>query len=168
MDQNSLGALAKEQKHKSSGSEKKVDEKSSSKKSSTKTKGDQEKALQEAPEHLFCHQVSIPPKCFPALKQRATKATNLKEKSDSPKSTNGTPSGTPSRRKKSLQAQESPVSGGTKGKLSLTSTPQSSASPSPTSKKSSSERNSVSGKKKLVERGSSKGLGAHQSPGREV
>lgn len=164
VDQNALGALAKEQKHKSSGSEKKADEKSSSKKSSTKTKGDQEKPSKKRQSTSSVtkspsSQVSSSPQA------KGTKATNLKEKSNSPKSTKGTPSGTPSRRKESLQAQESPVSGGTKGKPSLTSTPQSSASPSPTSKKSSSvaERNSVSGKKKLVERGSSKDL-AHTSP----
>ncbi|KTF72970.1 hypothetical protein cypCar_00027527 [Cyprinus carpio] len=164
VDQNALGTPAKEQKHKSSGSEKKADEKSSSKKSSTKTKGDQEKPSKKRQSTSSVtkspsSQVSSSPQA------KGTKATNLKQKSDSPKSTKGTPSGTPSRRKESLQAQESPVSGGTKGKPSLTSTPQSSASPSPTSKKSSSvaERNSVSGKKKLVERGSSKDL-AHTSP----
>ncbi|XP_043091086.1 ubiquitin carboxyl-terminal hydrolase 31 isoform X1 [Puntigrus tetrazona] len=161
VDQNALGVLVKEQKHKSSGSEKKADEKSSSKKSSTKTKSDQEKSSKKRQSSSSVtkspsSQVSSSPQV------KGTKATNLKEKSDSPKSTKGTPSGTPSRRKESLQAQES---GGTKGKPSLTSTPQSSASPSPTSKKSSSvaEKNSVSGKKKLVERGSSKDL-AHTSP----
>lgn len=163
VDQNTLGVRSKEQKHKNSGSEKKADG-SSSKKSSTKTKGDQEKpskkrqstsSLTKSPSS----QVSSNPQA------KGTKVTNLKEKSDSPKSTKGTPSGTPSRKKESLQAHESPVSGGTKGKPSLASTPQSSASPSPTSKKSSSvaERNSVSGKKKLVERGSCKDL-AHTSP----
>ncbi|XP_026100651.1 ubiquitin carboxyl-terminal hydrolase 31-like isoform X1 [Carassius auratus] len=164
VDQNALGTLTKEQKHKSSGSVKKADEKSSSKKSSTKAKGDQEKPSKKRQSTSSVtkspsSQVSSSPQV------KGTKATNLKEKSDSPKSTKGTPSGTPSRRKESLQAQESPGSGVTKGKPSLTSTPQSSASPSPTSKKSSSvaERNSVSGKKKLVERGSSKDL-AHTSP----
>ncbi|XP_050956195.1 ubiquitin carboxyl-terminal hydrolase 31 isoform X2 [Labeo rohita] len=163
VDQNALGALSKDQKHKSSSSEKKA-EGSASKKSSTKTKGDQEKSSKKRQSTSSItkspsSQVSSSPQT------KGTKATNLKEKSDSPKSTKGTPSGTPSRRKESLQAQESPVSGSTKGKPSFTSTPQSSASPSPTSKKSSSvaERNSVSGKKKLVERGSSKDL-AHTSP----
>ncbi|XP_016324209.1 ubiquitin carboxyl-terminal hydrolase 31 isoform X2 [Sinocyclocheilus anshuiensis] len=163
VDQNALGALSKEQKHKSSVSEKKA-EGSASKKSSTKTKGDQEKPSKKRQSTSSgtkspSSQVSSSPQA------KGSKATNLKEKSNSPKSTKGTPSGTPSKRKESLQAQESPVSGGTKGKPSLTSTPQSSASPSPTSKKSSSvaERNSVSGKKKLVERGSSKDL-AHTSP----
>uniref|UniRef100_A0A9J8CBX4 ubiquitinyl hydrolase 1 n=1 Tax=Cyprinus carpio carpio TaxID=630221 RepID=A0A9J8CBX4_CYPCA len=163
VDQNALGALSKEQKRKSSMSEKKA-EGSASKKSSTKTKGDQEKPSKKRQSTSSVtkspsSQVSSSPQV------KGSKATNLKEKSNSPKSTKGTPSGTPSKRKESLQAQESPVSGGTKGKPSLTSTPQSSASPSPTSKKSSSvaERNSVSGKKKLVERGSSKDL-AHTSP----
>ncbi|XP_016410065.1 ubiquitin carboxyl-terminal hydrolase 31-like [Sinocyclocheilus rhinocerous] len=163
VDQNALGALSKEQKHKSSVLEKKA-EGSASKKSSTKTKGDQEKPSKKRQSTSSVtkspsSQVSSSPQA------KGSKATNLKEKSNSPKSTKGTPSGTPSKRKESLQAQESPVSGGTKGKPSLTSTPQSSASPSPTSKKSSSvaERNSVSGKKKLVERGSSKDL-AHTSP----
>lgn len=163
VDQNTLGVLSKEQKHKSSGSEKKA-EGSTSKKSSTKTKGDQEKSSKKRQSTSSVtkspsSQVSSSPQA------KGTKATNLKEKSDSPKSTKGTPSGTPSRRKESLQAQESPVSAVTKGKPSLASTPQSSASPSPTSKKSSSvaERSSVSGKKKLVERGSSKDL-AHTSP----
>lgn len=163
VDQNTLGVRSKEQRHKSSGSEKKA-EGSSSKKSSTKSKGDQEKPSKKRQSTSSVtkspsSQVSSNPQA------KGTKATSLKEKSDSPKSTKGTPSGTPSRKKESLQAQESPVSGGTKGKLSLASTPQSSASPSPTSKKSSSvaERNSVSGKKKLGERGSSKDL-AHTSP----
>uniref|UniRef100_A0A8C2IBL7 ubiquitinyl hydrolase 1 n=1 Tax=Cyprinus carpio TaxID=7962 RepID=A0A8C2IBL7_CYPCA len=163
VDQNALGALSKEQKRKCSMSEKKA-EGSASKKSSTKTKGDQEKPSKKRQSTSSVtkspsSQVSSSPQV------KGSKATNLKEKSNSPKSTKGTPSGTPSKRKESLQAQESPVSGGTKGKPSLTSTPQSSASPSPTSKKSSSvaERNSVSGKKKLVERGSSKDL-AHTSP----
>ncbi|XP_056097717.1 ubiquitin carboxyl-terminal hydrolase 31 isoform X3 [Rhinichthys klamathensis goyatoka] len=163
VDQNTLGVRSKEQKHKSSGSEKKA-EGSSSKKSSTKTKGDPEKSSKKRQSTSSVtkspsSQVSSNPQA------KGTKATNLKEKSDSPKSTKGTPSGTPSRKKESLQAQESPVSGGTKGKPSLATTPQSSASPSPTSKKSSSvaEKNSVSGKKKLVERGSSKDL-AHTSP----
>lgn len=158
VDQNSLGPLSKEQKHKSS--EKKT-EGSGSKKSSTKTKGDQEKPSKKRQSTSSVtkspsSQVSSSPQV------KGTKTTNLKEKSNSPKSTKGTPSGTPSRKKES---SESPVSGGTKGKPSLTSTPQSSASPSPTSKKSSSlaERNSVSGKKKLVERGSSKDL-THTSP----
>ncbi|XP_058626000.1 ubiquitin carboxyl-terminal hydrolase 31 isoform X2 [Onychostoma macrolepis] len=164
VDQNTLGVLAKEQKHKSSGSEKKADEKSSSKKSSTKTKGDQEKPSKKR-QSISSVTKSPSAQVSSSPQAKGTKATNLKEKSDSPKSTKGTPSGTPSRRKESLQAQESPVSGGTKGKPSLTSTPQSSASPSPTSKKSSSvaERSSVSGKKKLVERGSTKDL-AHTSP----
>ncbi|XP_051743836.1 ubiquitin carboxyl-terminal hydrolase 31 isoform X2 [Ctenopharyngodon idella] len=161
VDQNTLGVLSKEQKHKSSGSEKKA-EGSASKKSSTKTKGDQEKPSKKRQSTSSVtkspsSQVSSSPQA------KGTKATNLKEKSDSPKSTKGTPSGTPSRRKESLKAQESPVSVGTKGKPSLASTPQSSASPSPTSKKSSSVAERNSGKKKLVERGSSKDL-AHTSP----
>ncbi|XP_026068189.1 ubiquitin carboxyl-terminal hydrolase 31-like isoform X1 [Carassius auratus] len=163
VDQNALGALSKEQKHKSSVSEKKT-EGSASKKSSTKTKGDQEKPSKKR--QSTCSVTKSPSSQVSSSPQaKGTKATNLKEKSNSPKSTKGTPSGTPSKRKESLQAQESPVCGGTKGKPSLTSTPQSSASPSPTTKKSSSvaERNSVSGKKKLVERGSSKDL-AHASP----
>ncbi|XP_067238593.1 ubiquitin carboxyl-terminal hydrolase 31 isoform X2 [Chanodichthys erythropterus] len=159
VDQNTLGVLSKEQKHKSS--EKKA-EGSTSKKSSTKTKGDQEKPSKKRQSTSSVtkspsSQVSSSPQA------KGTKATNLKEKSDSPKSTKGTPSGTPSRRTESLKAQESPVSGGTKGKPSLASTPQSSASPSPTSKKSSSVAERNSGKKKLVERGSSKDL-AHTSP----
>ncbi|XP_048049444.1 ubiquitin carboxyl-terminal hydrolase 31 isoform X2 [Megalobrama amblycephala] len=161
VDQNTLGVLSKEQKHKSSGSEKKA-EGSASKKSSTKTKGDQEKPSKKRQSTSSVtkspsSQVSSSPQA------KGTKATNLKEKSDSPKSTKGTPSGTPSRRKESLKAQESPVSGCTKGKPSLASTPQSSASPSPTSKKSSSVAERNSGKKKLVERGSSKDL-SHTSP----
>lgn len=161
VDQNTLGVLSKEQKHKSSGSEKKA-EGSASKKSSTKTKGDQEKSSKKRQSTSSVtkspsSQVSSSPQA------KGTKVTNLKEKSDSPKSTKGTPSGTPSRKKESLKAQESPVSGGTKGKPSLASTPQSSASPSPTSKKSSSVAERNSGKKKLVERGSSKDL-AHTSP----
>ncbi|KAG1968820.1 ubiquitin carboxyl-terminal hydrolase 31 isoform X2 [Pimephales promelas] len=163
VDQNTLGVRSKEQKHKSSGSEKKA-EGSSSKKSSTKTKGEQEKSSKKR--HSTSSVTKSPSSQVSSNPQaKGTKATNLKEKSDSPKSTKGTPSGTPSRKKESLQAHESPVSGGTKGKQSLANTPQSSASPSPTSKKSSSvaEKNSGSGKKKLVERGSSKDL-AHTSP----
>lgn len=156
VDQNTLGALSKDQKHKVSGSGQKT-EGSSSKKSSTKTKGDQEKSSKKRQSTSSItkspsSQVSSNPQT------KGTKSTNLKEKSDSPKSTKGTPSGTPSRRKES-QAQVSPVSGSTKVKPSLTSTPQSSASPSPTAKKSSSaaERNSIC-KKKLAERGSTKDL----------
>ncbi len=98
VDHNSLGALAKEQKHKSSGSEKKVDEKSSSKKSSTKTKGDQEKPSKKR-QSTSSVTKSPSSQVFSSPQAKGTKATNLKEKSDSPKSTNGTPSGTPSRRK---------------------------------------------------------------------
>ncbi|XP_056608481.1 ubiquitin carboxyl-terminal hydrolase 31 isoform X1 [Triplophysa dalaica] len=157
VDQNTVGALSKEQKHKVSGSGQKA-EGSGSKRSSTKTKGDQEKSSKKRQSTSSVtkspsSQVSSSPQT------KGTKSTNLKAKSDSPKSTKGTPSGTPSRRKES-QAQVSPVSGGTKVKPSLTSTPQSSASPSPTAKKSSlvAERNSISCKKKLAERGSCKDL----------
>ncbi|XP_055045920.2 ubiquitin carboxyl-terminal hydrolase 31 isoform X1 [Misgurnus anguillicaudatus] len=162
VDQNTLGALSKEQKQKISGSVQKA-EGSGSKKSSTKTKGDQEKSVKKR-QSISSITKSPSSQVSSSPQTKGTRSTSLKEKSDSPKSTKGTPSGTPSRRKESL-AQVSPVSGGIKGKTPLTSTPQSSASPSPTSKKSSSvaERSSISGKKKLVERGSSKDL-AHTSP----
>ncbi|TRY86249.1 hypothetical protein DNTS_015824 [Danionella cerebrum] len=161
IDQNSFGALSKEQKHKGSGSEKKT-EGSSSKKSSSKTKGDQEKPSKKKQSTSITKSPSS--QVSSSTQSKGIKANSLKEKSDSPKSTKGTPSGTPSRKKES-KALESQVSGGTKGKPSLNSPPQSSASPSPTSRKSSSlaERNSLSAKKKLVERGSSKDL-SHISP----
>ncbi|XP_051571067.1 ubiquitin carboxyl-terminal hydrolase 31-like [Myxocyprinus asiaticus] len=162
VDRNRIGMLSKDQKHKISGSVQNA-EGSTSIKSSTKTKGDQEKPSKKR--HSTSSVTKSPSSHVSSSPQaKGTKMTNQKEKSDSPKITKGVPSGTP-RKKESSQAQESPVSGGTKEKPSLTSTPQSSASPSPTAKKSSSvsDRNSVSGKK-LVERGSRKDLAHITSP----
>ncbi|XP_051987376.1 ubiquitin carboxyl-terminal hydrolase 31-like isoform X1 [Xyrauchen texanus] len=163
VDQNRIGTLSKDQKHKISGSVQNA-EGSTSKKSSNKTKGDQEKPSKKR--HSTSSVTKSPSsQVSSSLQAKGTKMTNHKEKSDSPKSTKDAPLGTP-RKKESSHAPESPVSGGTKGKPSLTSTPQSSASPSPTAKKSSSvsERNSVSGKKLLVERGSRKDLAHITSP----
>ncbi|XP_028842935.1 ubiquitin carboxyl-terminal hydrolase 31 isoform X2 [Denticeps clupeoides] len=146
VDQNTHGTPTKEPKSKSSSGEKQKSDGAGSRKSSSKT--DQERtskkrqstsSIQRSPSSL---QSSSP-------QVKGTKMTNAKEKSDSAKASKGTPT----KKKESSQAQEAAVPGGLQRKQRLPSTPQSSASPSPTIKKSTS---SVAERKKLAERSASR------------
>ncbi|KAM4598062.1 ubiquitin carboxyl-terminal hydrolase 31 [Polymixia lowei] len=92
---------------------------------------------------------------------KGTKVTNTKDKSASTKKSNPTPSGTPSKKKEPSQALEAtPLR-----KQCNCATPQSSASPSPTSKKTStgSEKSCTSSRKRFVERSFSRDS-VHTSP----
>ncbi|KAM3863590.1 ubiquitin carboxyl-terminal hydrolase 31 [Diretmus argenteus] len=93
---------------------------------------------------------------------KGTKVSNTKEKSASIKKSNSTPSGTPSKKKEPSQA----LAATPQHKQCIHSTPQSSASPSPTSRKSSSaatEKSGTSSRKRLVERSCSRDS-MHTSP----
>ncbi|XP_047428308.1 ubiquitin carboxyl-terminal hydrolase 31 isoform X2 [Mugil cephalus] len=92
---------------------------------------------------------------------KGKKPSNTKEKSVNAKKSTSTPSGTPSKTKESTQ----PLEATPQHKPCVRSTPQSSASPSPTSKKNSSvtEKSTVSSRKRLVERSYSRDS-MHTSP----
>ncbi|XP_017563028.1 ubiquitin carboxyl-terminal hydrolase 31 isoform X1 [Pygocentrus nattereri] len=165
VDQNLHGTPTKEQRHKGSGSSATKAEGSGTKKSSTKTKGDQEKPSKKRQSTSSSAQKALSSQASSSPQGKGAKVTNLKEKSDSTKTTKGS-SGTPSKKKESSQAQEtSPSSGVSKAKQRLVSTPQSSASPSPTAKKSSSvaDKSSASSRKKLTDKCSSRDS-PHSSP----
>lgn len=92
---------------------------------------------------------------------KGKKMSNTKEKSVNAKKSTSTPSGTPSKKKETTQ----PVEATPQHKPCVRSTPQSSASPSPTAKKNSSvaDKSSTSSRKKLVERSYSRDS-MHTSP----
>ncbi|KAM7371855.1 hypothetical protein PAMP_009064 [Pampus punctatissimus] len=92
---------------------------------------------------------------------KGKKVSNTKEKSVSAKKSTSTPSGTPSKTKESTQLLEATP----QHKPCVQSTPQSSASPSPTAKKNSNvtEKNSTSSRKRLIERSYSRDS-MHTSP----
>lgn len=92
---------------------------------------------------------------------KGKKASNTKEKSANAKKSTSTPSGTPSKTKELNPAPE----GTPQRRMCLRSTPQSSASPSPTAKKNSSvdEKTSTGSRKRLVERSYSRDS-MHTSP----
>lgn len=92
---------------------------------------------------------------------KGKKMSNTKEKSVNAKKSTTTPSGTPSKKKETTQ----PVEATPQHKPCVRSTPQSSASPSPTAKKNSTvtEKSSTSSRKKLVERSYSRDS-MHTSP----
>lgn len=92
---------------------------------------------------------------------KGKKVSNTKEKSVNSKKSSSTPSGTPSKTKEATQ----PLVGTPQHKPCVHSTPQSSASPSPTAKKNSSvtEKGSTSSRKRLVERSYSRDS-MHTSP----
>lgn len=164
VDQNVHATPSKEPKPKSSaGSVPKADV-SGAKKISSKTKGDQEKPSKKR-QSTSTAQRSPSSQVSSSSQGKGAKVTNLKEKSESAKA-RGTSSGTQTKKKESSQSQEAaPASGAAKTKQRLT--PQSSASPSPTTRKSCSamERSSslLSSRKKLAERTSSR-ESTHASP----
>lgn len=92
---------------------------------------------------------------------KGKKVSNTKEKGVNAKKSTSTPCGTPSKTKEATQ----PLDATPQRKPLMRSTPQSSASPSPTAKKNSSvtEKNSTSGRKRLVERSYSRDS-MHTSP----
>uniref|UniRef100_UPI003AAD487B ubiquitin carboxyl-terminal hydrolase 31 n=1 Tax=Centroberyx gerrardi TaxID=166262 RepID=UPI003AAD487B len=92
---------------------------------------------------------------------KGSKVSNTKEKSANAKKSSSTPSGTPSKKKEPSQALEATP----QHKQCIHSTPQSSASPSPTAKKNSTvtEKNCTSSRKRLVERSYSRDS-MHTSP----
>lgn len=92
---------------------------------------------------------------------KGKKTSNTKEKSVNAKKSTSTPSGTPSKKKEATQ----PVEATPTHKPCVRSTPQSSASPSPTTKKNTdvAEKSSTTSRKKLVERSYSRDS-MHTSP----
>ncbi|KAK2893649.1 ubiquitin carboxyl-terminal hydrolase 31 [Channa argus] len=92
---------------------------------------------------------------------KGKRVSNTKEKSVNAKKSPSTPSGTPSKTKEAKQH----IEGLAQHKPCVCSTPQSSASPSPTAKKNSgvTERGSTSSRKRLVERSFSRDS-MHTSP----
>lgn len=92
---------------------------------------------------------------------KGKKLSNTKEKSANAKKSTSTPSGTPSKTKESNQPPEATP----QHKPCVRSTPQSSASPSPTSKKNSTvtEKSSTNSRKRLIERSYSRDS-MHTSP----
>ncbi|XP_006798230.1 ubiquitin carboxyl-terminal hydrolase 31 [Neolamprologus brichardi] len=92
---------------------------------------------------------------------KGKKLSNTKEKSANAKKSTSTPSGTPSKTKESNQPPEATP----QHKPCVRSTPQSSASPSPTSKKNSTvtEKSSTNNRKRLIERSYSRDS-MHTSP----
>lgn len=166
VDQNLHGTPSKEPKLKSSGGSVSKAEVSGAKKTSTKTKGDQEKPSKKR-QSTTSVQRSPSSQVSSSSQGKGAKVTNLKEKSE-PAKARGVSSGTPTKKKESSQSQEAaPAPGATKAKQRLTPTPQSTAFPSPTTKKGSSavERSSSlsSSRKKLAERTSSR-ESTHASP----
>lgn len=156
IDQNILSTQAtpsKEQKRKSSivGFASKSESAGSTKSSS---KAEQEKTSKKR----LCstHKTSETSSSTPV---KGKKASNTKEKGVSAKKSTSTPSGTPSKKK------EQPSEATPQHKPCACSTPQSSASPSPTAKKNSSvaDKSSTNSRKKLVERSFSRDS-MHTSP----
>ncbi|XP_059204675.1 ubiquitin carboxyl-terminal hydrolase 31 [Centropristis striata] len=92
---------------------------------------------------------------------KGKKVSNTKEKSVNAKKSTSTPSGTPSKTKEATQ----PLNATLQRKPFVCSTPQSSASPSPTAKKNSNinEKGSTCSRKRLVERSYSRDS-MHTSP----
>lgn len=167
VDQNVHGTPAKEPRHKSSsGSASKAEAAVAKKTSISKSKADQENPAKKR-QSTSIHR-SPSSQVSSSSQGKGAKVTNSKEKSEHPKTTR-TPSGTPTKKKESSQSQEPGTAPGkTKTNQRLTSTPQSSASPSPTVKKGSlvTEKSSTvaSSRKKLAERSSSGRDSSHASP----
>lgn len=159
IDQNILSAQAtpsKEQKRKSSigGFASKAESTGSTK---TSSKVEQEKTSKK---RLCSTHKTSASETSSSTPVKGKKMSNTKEKSVNAKKSTSTPSGTPSKTKEAAQPVETPLH-----KPCVRSTPQSSASPSPTAKKSSSvsEKSSTSSRKKLVERSFSRDS-MHTSP----
>uniref|UniRef100_A0A668AEK7 ubiquitinyl hydrolase 1 n=1 Tax=Myripristis murdjan TaxID=586833 RepID=A0A668AEK7_9TELE len=162
IDQNILASQAtpsKEQKRKSSigGFASKTESTASTKSSS---KADQEKTSKKRLCSSSTHKTSTS-QLSSSTPVKGPKVSNTKEKSTNAKKGNSTPSGTPSKKKEPSQA----LLATPQHKQCTRSTPQSSASPSPTSKKNSSvtEKSCTSSRKKLVERSYSRDS-MHTSP----
>ncbi|XP_019949735.1 ubiquitin carboxyl-terminal hydrolase 31 [Paralichthys olivaceus] len=160
IDQNILPAQAtpsKEQKRKSSigGFASKAETTGSTKSSS---KVEQEKTSKKR----LCssHKISTP-ETSSSTPVKGKKVSNTKEKSVNAKKNTSTPSGTPSKTKAAIQ----PLDATPQHKPCVGSTPQSSASPSPTANKTSSvtEKSTLSSRKRLVERSFSRDS-MHTSP----
>lgn len=160
IDQNILPAQAtpsKEQKRKSSigGFGSKAESTGSTK---TSSKVEQEKTSKK---RLCSTYKTSTPESSSSTPVKGKKVSNTKEKSVNAKKSTSTPSGTPSKTKEAAQPQEATP----QHRPCVRSTPQSSASPSPTSKKSSSvaEKGTTSTRKRLVERSFSRDS-MHTSP----
>ncbi|XP_054615345.1 ubiquitin carboxyl-terminal hydrolase 31 [Dunckerocampus dactyliophorus] len=159
IDQNILPSQAtpsKEQKRKSSigGFASKAESTGSTK----TTKAEQEKTSKKRLCSTHKPSSSETPSSTPV---KGKKVSNAKEKSITGKKSTSTPSGTPSKKKETPP----PLEATPQHRLCVRSTPQSSASPSPTTKKNPGvpEKNPASGRKCLVERSFSRDS-MHTSP----
>lgn len=154
LDQNAQAPLSKEQKRKSStaGSAPKL-ESAGSKKSSIKSepeKNSKKRQCSSSTPKSSTSQMSSSPVV------KGPKVTNSKDKTTS----SATPARTPSKKKESLSSKGPDSADGTSQRKQRVSTPQSSASPSPTVKKSASGlEKTTSGRKKLLERSCSRDSG---------
>lgn len=160
VDQNILPtqtAPSKEQKRKSSigGFVSKTESAGSTK---TSSKVEQEKASKK---RLCSTHKTSNSETSSSTPVKGKKVISVKEKSVNAKKSTSTPSGTPSKTKEANQ----PVGGTPQHKPCVRSTPQSSASPSPTAKKNPSvtDKGSTSSRKRLVERSFSRDS-VHTSP----
>ena len=160
VDQNILPAQAtpsKEQKRKSSigGFASKAETTGSTKSSS---KVEQEKTSKK---RLCSTHKTSTPETSSSTPVKGKKVSNPKEKSVNAKKNTSTPSGTPSKTKAAIQ----PLDATPQHKPCVRSTPQSSASPSPTANKNSSvaDKSTLSSRKRLVERSYSRDS-MHSSP----
>ncbi|XP_071029486.1 ubiquitin carboxyl-terminal hydrolase 31-like [Oncorhynchus clarkii lewisi] len=156
LDQNAQAPLSKEQKRKSStaGSAPKL-ESARSKKSSIKSEPEKNSKKRQCssstPKSSTSQMSSIPV-------VKGPKATTSKDKTTS--SGSATPARTPSKKKESLSSKGPDSADGTPQRKQRISTPLSSASPSPTIKKSASGlEKTTSGRKKLLERSCSRDSG---------
>nr|XP_061805773.1 ubiquitin carboxyl-terminal hydrolase 31-like [Nerophis lumbriciformis] len=142
IDQNIQNAPAKEQKRKSS-----TGSFVSKAESAGATKTTKVEPGKTSKKRLCSTQKPSPLETPTSTPVKGKKVTTAKDKSD--KKSPSTPSGTPSKTKESLQPQSTP-----QHRLCLRSTPQSSASPSSTTKKNPGvpEKNSENSRKRLVER----------------
>ncbi|XP_071240810.1 ubiquitin carboxyl-terminal hydrolase 31-like [Salvelinus alpinus] len=156
LDKNTQAPLSKEQKRKSStaGSALKL-ESAGSKKSSIKSepeKNSKKRQCSSSTPKSSTSQMSSSPVV------KGPKVTNSKDKTTS--SGTATPARTPSKKNESLSSKGPDSAAGTPQRKQRISTPQSSASPSPTVKKSASGlEKTTSGRKKLLERSCSRDSG---------
>uniref|UniRef100_A0A8C9S7M6 ubiquitinyl hydrolase 1 n=1 Tax=Scleropages formosus TaxID=113540 RepID=A0A8C9S7M6_SCLFO len=149
------GMSSKEPKHRSgSGVSLAKADGTGAKRGSAKASVEPEKSSKKRQPSSTASQVSLSPQV-----KGSTKASTSKDKSDSGKSGKACPSGTPTK-KDPAQDQGAVLSAASQHRQRLSSTPQSSASPSPTRRKtlSGADRSSASGRSRLAERSASRDL----------
>ncbi|XP_046893796.1 ubiquitin carboxyl-terminal hydrolase 31 [Hypomesus transpacificus] len=166
LDQNTQATATKEQKRKSSiGGFSSKSETTGSKKNSGKA--EQEKTSKKrqcasaTPKSSISQSSSSP-------QVRGLRGITSKDKSANAKTSNATPTGTPSKKKESSPGPVAGTAGTPQRKQRISSTPQSSASPSPTAKKTSGSTETCSSssgsRKRLVERSYSRDSFGLNSP----